>query len=132
MIAPKAWAGSAYRRAELWNATLSAVDLVYAGFSLFFAAPTARFDEAWSRASGAVAPGGRFAGHFLGVRDTWASLPEVTAHRENDVHNLLHAFELEYFAEIEDNHAAASGPKHWHFYEVIGRRAGCDGLTAAG
>lgn len=115
-------AGLVLQPAQLWTADLSTADLVYAGFSLFFSPPD-RYPETWARASAAVAHGGRFAGHFLGVRDSWATLPEVTAHRESDVHDLLQAFELEYFAEIEDDRDAVSGPKHWHFYEVIGRRA---------
>jgi trans-aconitate methyltransferase len=108
-------------RADLWSATLPAVDLVYAGFSLFFV-PPARFAEAWARVVAAVVPSGRFAGHFLGMRDDWAALAEISAHREHEVRELLPGWEVEHFAEVEEDGKAMNGPKHWQLYEVVARR----------
>jgi hypothetical protein len=70
----------------------------------------------------AVVPGGRFAGHFLGVRDDWAALAEISAHREHEVRELLQGWEVEHFAEVEEDGKAMSGPKHWQLYEVVARR----------
>jgi trans-aconitate methyltransferase len=106
---------------DLWKATLPAADLVYAGFSLFFV-PPARYSEAWARVASAVRPGGRFAGQFLGTRDTWAVLPEITAHEEYAVRELLGDWVIESFDEVEHDGRAMSGPKHWHHYDVIAAR----------
>ena len=97
------------------------VDLVYAGFSLFFV-PPARYAETWASVVAAVAPGGRFAGHFLGPRDDWSALPEITAHREDEVRELLLGWHVESFEEVELDGHAMSGPKHWHRYDVVAAR----------
>ncbi|MDX6295015.1 MAG: hypothetical protein QOH50_4090 [Kribbellaceae bacterium] len=110
--------------AELWTAELHSSDLVYAGFSLFFAPPN-KYAGAWARVSAAIAPGGRFAGHFLGPRDSWAPFSKVTAHTEDEVRGLLQDLEIEHFAEVEEDGKAMNGPKHWHLYEVIAQRPAC-------
>jgi tellurite methyltransferase len=108
--------------ADLWAATPPASNFVYAGFSLFFV-PPARYAEAWARAVGAVAPEGRFAGHFLGTSDSWAGLPEISAHTEDAVRELFRGWRMEHFHEVDEDGQALSGPKHWHLYEVIAARA---------
>jgi hypothetical protein len=108
--------------ADLWAATPPASNFVYAGFSLFFV-PPARYAEAWARVVAAVAPEGRFAGHFLGLRDTWAELPEISSHTEDAVRELFRGWQVEHFHEVDEDGKAMSGPKHWHLYEVIAAKA---------
>ena len=107
--------------ADLWKATLPPAELVYAGFSLFFVPPD-RYSEAWAAVESAVVPGGWFAGQFLGPRDTWASLPEITAHGESAVRELLRDWVIESLEEVEHDGRAMSGPKHWHHYDVVAAR----------
>lgn len=96
-------------------------DLVYAGLSLFFA-PPAVFPAVWSRICSALRPGGRFAGHFLGVRDSWSQDPAMTSHTANQVNAMLAGLTIDYFAELEHDSRAVSGPKHWHLFKVIARK----------
>ncbi len=97
-------------------------DLVYAGLSLPFCPPQ-HFDVVWRSLTDSIRPGGRFAGHFFGDRDTWASKPEMTCLTRQAVESLFDRFDLEYFDEIEDDRSTSLGePKHWHIFEVIARK----------
>ncbi len=96
-------------------------DLIYAGLSLFFSPPAA-FPNVWSRIRSALRPGGRFAGHFLGVRDSWSHDPAMTSHTADEVNEMLAGLAIDYFAELEHDSRAVSGPKHWHLFKVIARK----------
>ncbi|WP_406049545.1 class I SAM-dependent methyltransferase [Kribbella sp. NBC_00889] len=108
-------------RSDLWDARPPVADLVYAGFSLFFAPPE-RFAETWAVVTRAVRPGGMFAGQLLGVRDDWAQQPEISAQDDAEVQGLLEGWAVERLDEVEYDGRAMSGPKHWHLYEVLARR----------
>jgi hypothetical protein len=69
-----------------------------------------------------LCPGGLFAGHFLGERDSWAGNPEITSQSAAQAKQLLAGLSIESFEEIEHDGRAVSGPKHWHLFEVIARR----------
>jgi SAM-dependent methyltransferase len=97
------------------------VDLVWASFSLFFCDP-ARFVEVWARIRSALRPGGRFAGQFLGERDTWAPQPHRSAFSIDEARALLDGLEIERFEEEENDGEACSGPKHWHVFHAVARR----------
>jgi SAM-dependent methyltransferase len=99
-----------------------AVDLMYAGLSLFFCDPGV-FPEVWARIGAAIVPGGRFAGHLLGDRDTWAGGSGYTAHTAAQARQLFQGFTVESFEEVENDRPAFSGPKHWHVFEIIARKA---------
>src|SRR2546427_4209045 len=60
------------RVARMEDLELPEVDLVWAGFSLFFCRPD-RFYDVWTKIRRAIVPGGRFAGQILEDRDSWAS-----------------------------------------------------------
>jgi hypothetical protein len=96
-------------------------DFVYAGLSLFFCPPT-EFHQLWSRVSSSLRRGGRLAAHFLGERDSWATNPDMTSHDADSVRELFTSFTVEYFGETENDDPAASGPKHWHLFEIIARK----------
>lgn len=101
--------------------TLSPADLIYAGFSLPFCRPD-HFPALWAKLVDAVRPGGRFAGQLFGARDEWAAAPDMTFLTSAAVQALLQPFALEVFTEIEEDGQAVSGPKHWHYFEIIGRK----------
>ncbi|MCE7980596.1 MAG: class I SAM-dependent methyltransferase [Caldilinea sp. CFX5] len=101
--------------------TLPPVDLIYAGFSLPFCQPT-HFPAFWAKLVNAVRPGGCFAGQIFGDRDEWAATPDMTFLTLTETQTLLRSFTLEFFTEIDEDGQAVSGPKHWHYFEVIGRK----------
>lgn len=100
---------------------LSPADLIHASLSLPFCPPE-HFDALWRKIVQAVKPGGRFAGQFFGVRDSWADEPDMTFHTEDQVRGMLQEFEIEHFHEMDEDGKAVSGPKHWHVFTVIARK----------
>jgi SAM-dependent methyltransferase len=98
---------------------LPAADLIYAGLSLPFCAPEA-FPRLWQKIRLALRPGGCFAGHFFGVRDSWANKPHMTFHTAEQMQPLLAGLDIQYFHEGEDDRPSAlEAMKHSHFFEVI-------------
>ena len=100
---------------------LPAADLVHASFSLPFCEPE-YFPAFWKTIVAAIKPGGRFAGQFFGVKDSWADNPEMTFHTEDQVRLLFDGFEIESFHEQDEDGSSSSGPKHWHVFSVISRK----------
>jgi SAM-dependent methyltransferase len=99
---------------------LPPVDLVWASYSLFYCDP-GRFADVWARIRSSLRPGGRFAGQFLGDRDTWAPQGDRSAFPVEEVRALLDGLEVERFEEEDEDGEAFSGPKHWHLFHVIAR-----------
>jgi tellurite methyltransferase len=106
------------RVARMEALELPRVDLVWAGFSLFFCPPE-RFQDVWTKIRRAIVPGGRFAGQILGDRDTWASDEDITSFRRAEAKSLLDGWVVERFDEEENDGEACSGPKHWHVFHVV-------------
>jgi hypothetical protein len=104
-------------------------DLVWAGFSLFFVRAAA-LDRLWRRIRTALLPGGRFAGQFLGVNDSWAHEPSITALEESQVRQMLIGLDVERFETQEGDGVAVSGPKHWHLFHVVARQPGASTAPA--
>jgi trans-aconitate methyltransferase len=104
--------------AKFEEVTLPPADLIHASFSIPFCHPD-HFSALWNKISNALKPGGRFAGQFFGVRDSWANETDMTFHTEEQVRAMLKKFETEYFHEQDEDGEAASGPKHWHVFTVI-------------
>jgi tellurite methyltransferase len=107
--------------ARFEEVTLPPADLIHASFSLPFCPPE-YFDALWERIVKAVKPGGRFAGQFFGLRDSWAGEPEMTFHTEAQVHAMFEMFKVESFVETDEDGQAVSGPKHWHLFTVIAKK----------
>ena len=95
-------------------------DLVWAAYSLFFCDPD-RFADVWARLLAALRPGGRFAGQFLGDRDSWAGDEGMTWFDRAGVDRLLEPLTVERFMEEEEEGSACGGPKHWHVFHVVAR-----------
>jgi tellurite methyltransferase len=101
--------------------SLPSADLIHASFSLPFCPPE-YFQAFWAKIMNAIKSGGRFAGHFFGIRDSWANDPDMTFHTEEQVRAMLDSFEIESFHEQDENGTSSNGPKHWHVFTVIARK----------
>ena len=110
------------RREPFETAALPQADLVNASFSLPFCRPDV-FPAFWCRIQAALRPGGRFAGHFFGPKDSWAGNPGILHVPEAELRALLAPFEVECFDEEEDDSETPRGEmKHWHIFHVVARK----------
>lgn len=107
--------------AKFSEVMLPPADLVHASLSLPFCEPE-HFPAFWQKIVAAIHPGGRFAGQFFGVNDSWATNPEMTFHTEDQVRALFDGFEVESFHEQDEDGSSLNGPKHWHIFTVIARK----------
>ena len=109
--------------ASFAEADLPSAQLIHAGYSLPFCPPRG-FPVLWARIRQALAPGAVFAGQLFGTRDTWADDPDMTFHTRHQVEVLLDGLDIVRLEEIEQDGHAFSGPKHWHTFDILARRAG--------
>jgi hypothetical protein len=101
---------------------LPPADLVHSSYSLPFC-PPAYFSQLWKTINDAIKPDGYFIGQFFGPNDSWAGKnPDMTFLSKEEVQKLFTGFTIEKFNEIDDDGEAASGPKHWHIFEVNARK----------
>jgi tellurite methyltransferase len=107
--------------AKFKDIVLSPADLIHASLSIPFCEPE-YFPALWQKIVDAIKPGGRFAGQFFGVRDSWANEPDMTFHTEEQVREMFKNFQIESFHEQDEDGNAVSGPKHWHVFTVIARK----------
>jgi len=107
--------------AKFEEVTLPPTDLIHASYSIPFCHPD-HFPAMWEKIANALKPGGRFAGQFFGVHDSWADNKDMTFHTEAQVRAMIGKLETEYFHEQDEDGQAASGPKHWHVFTVIARK----------
>jgi SAM-dependent methyltransferase len=111
------------------DASWPVCDLVNASFSIPHTEP-ADFPVLWGKIVASIRTGGRFAGQFFGVRDSWATRPDGvtrTYHTRADVEGMLRGFEAEQFEEIERPGKNALGePKYWHVFHVVARKTASD------
>jgi tellurite methyltransferase len=97
---------------------LPPADLVYAGFSLPFCAPS-RFPDLWSTIRAAVRPHGHFAGQLFGDRDEWSTHRSLTFHRRSEVIRLARGWKLELLRETDEQGWTLTGTKQWHFFDLV-------------
>ena len=107
--------------AKFSEVLLPPADLVHASLSLPFCEPE-HFPAFWQKIVAAILPGGRFAGQFFGIKDSWVDDPEMTFHTEDQVRALFDGFEVESFHEQDEDGSSLNGPKHWHIFTVIARK----------
>lgn len=99
------------------------VDLINASFCLQFCPPS-NFLTFWQKIVAALREGGRFCGHLIGDRDSWAAYPHLNHHSREQVAALLAPFELEWLEEEEHPGQTALGvEKHWHIFHIVARKA---------
>ena len=107
--------------AKFKDVVLSPTDLIHVSLSIPFCEPE-HFDALWDKITTVIKPGGRFAGQFFGVKDSWAVNTHMTFHTEEQVRAKFAGFEIESFHEMDEDGTATSGPKHWHVFTVIARK----------
>jgi SAM-dependent methyltransferase len=96
-------------------------DLLYAGYALPFIRPEA-FPRFWADVVARVRPGGFLIVNVFGVRDTWASDPDMTFVDAERVRKMLDGLEQPDVRELENDGDSFDGPKHWHVFDVVARR----------
>lgn len=107
---------------EKFNFPENEYDVTSAMFALPFIKPE-HFDSVILKIKSSVKSGGIFCGNFFGINDTWSINPVMTFHTKEQVTELLDGFEIIKFEEVEeDGTAVLGGMKHWHFFNVIGRK----------
>ena len=93
--------------------------LVNASLSLPFCQPQL-FGQVWQQVVDALRPGGYFAGHLLGKKDSWANLPDLTTLTQTELELLLTPFEVVHYLEEEKDEPTVTGKmKHWHIYSLV-------------
>ena len=109
--------------ASFTDIALPPSDFIWASVSLPFANP-AEFPTVWKRILASLRSGGRFAGDFFGPRHAWASRGDMNFHTEEQVRELCSSLDVEYFITEEGEKITATmGPRHWHAFAVVGRKA---------
>ncbi|MEO1518682.1 MAG: class I SAM-dependent methyltransferase [Bacteroidota bacterium] len=97
------------------------VDFVNASYALPFC-PRDSFEPLWQKMCTALRSGGRFAGHFLGQEDDWATEWNVQTHSRQAIDDLFAHWTLEDFREEQSDEKGLGGHwKHWHIYHVVAR-----------
>ena len=108
--------------ARFEDVALPPAGFVYAGYSLPFCHPD-RFGSVWDGILHALEPDGVFAGELFGERDSWASNPDMNFVGRERLNTLLVPYEVVFLEEDDEPGDSFSGPKHWHVFHVIARRA---------
>lgn len=103
------------------DVTLPTTDMIHASYSLPFCDPN-HFFTLWEKITNAIKTGGRFAGQFFGVNDSWADKKDMTFHTAEQVREMFSGFEIESFHEQDEDGEATTGPKHWHVFTVIAKK----------
>ena len=99
-----------------------AAEFIYSYHSLPFC-HSDHLDRVWGLIRDAVKPNGIFAGSFFGLNDEWVKSGHTTGISSEGLAQYLSTFDIIHYEEVEKvGNTALSGPKLWHFIEVIGRK----------
>jgi trans-aconitate methyltransferase len=104
------------------GADLPRADLVYSGYSMSFT-PRSTFPAVWSAVRDCLRPGGWLAVDLFGVHDSWSEAYDGVFVEGGEVAALLGGLHVVHLQEEDHDGMARSGPKHWHVFHVIARRA---------
>lgn len=99
-------------------------DLINASFSLYYS-PEERFDELICRVKEAVAPGGRFAGSFVGRGGRFDDIPEALTLTREEVLTLFDDMTIEFFHEKklgDEDPLRPSKNKDAHLFRVVAQK----------
>jgi trans-aconitate methyltransferase len=104
------------------DAALPPFDLLYAGYSLPFleADALARF---WAHALGRANAGAYLVVNLFGPMDSWVGRPGMQFHQRAQVERLLDGLDVMVLDEQEADGMSFLGPKHWHTFDIVARRA---------
>jgi SAM-dependent methyltransferase len=108
--------------ADLADFDIPTCDLVNADLILPFL-PAEAYATTWQRIRDALGPGARFSGMLFGDRDEAAGDPDATCPSSDVIRGYLEGFEIEHWAETEEDGRTALGePHHFHLIEVVAVR----------
>ena len=110
------------RSVQAEDADVLPFDLLYAGYSLPFLDADA-FDRFWNAARDRLRPGGILVVNFFGPHDSWAGREGMRFIGVDAVRRLVDGLELLALDEQDQDGESFLGPKHWHVFDVIARRA---------
>jgi tellurite methyltransferase len=120
------------RRGRVERTTLPRADLVNASFCLFFADRPAALAGLFARIAASLVPGGRFAGHLLGCRDSWVRSGRALGVDRATLDVLLGGLRLEHLGEEETDSVTPRGEaKHWHVWHINAARPEPGRITAS-
>lgn len=107
---------------DLATVPIPPCDLVNASLCLPFLAQPA-YDATWGRIVAALAPGARLAAMLFGDHDESASDTDMTCLPPEKIRASLAGFEIEFWAEKEEDSKTALGdPHHFHLVEFVARK----------
>ncbi|WP_165813926.1 class I SAM-dependent methyltransferase [Terrimonas sp.] len=93
--------------------------LINATFSLPFCVPQ-HFPALWKNIRLALQPGGRFAGQFFGMEDSWRAREDMTFHTPALLQELFTGFSVEQMEETKREGRTVGGAlKHWHVFHIV-------------
>lgn len=99
---------------------LHEVQLINASYALHYCKPD-QLDALMKRITSAISKGGRFCGHFLGPKDTWAKDSFMSIVDREKIEEYFQGFELD-ITETEEDKESKSGFKHWHVFKVLAKK----------
>lgn len=103
------------------EAVIPSAFLINATFSLPFSTPVT-FPVVWKKVLNALLPGGRFAGHFFGLEDSWSVKDDMTFHTPEALKELFTSFSIEHLEETKREGKTIGGAiKRWHVYHIVAR-----------
>ncbi len=110
--------------APLQDFEIPVCDLLNANLILPFQ-PAADYEATWERILAAIPVGGRFSGMLFGHKDQAAEEEGMTCPPPEVIRGYLDGFEIEYWAEKEEDGQTALGDDHhFHLIEVVAVRRG--------
>lgn len=111
------------RAARFERTFLPPAELINASFCLFFTDRRPVLAELLERVATALVPGGRFAGHLLGPRDSWVRTGRTVGVGRDELSNLLAGLQLDWLEEEETDGVTPRGEaKHWHIWHINARK----------
>jgi hypothetical protein len=82
------------------------------------------FQIVWENIEKALTLNGIFCGHLFGPHDDWSTNQNMTFHSKKEVESLIKDFEIILSREKEeDSHTADGQKKHWHYFDLILKKA---------
>jgi SAM-dependent methyltransferase len=104
------------------NVQLPVANLINASFALPFCRPE-KFSLVWDHIKESLPKGGRFAGHFFGLRDSWAGNEGISCFKKEEINSFFDGFKMEAFEEIEKTGKTITGTgKNWHVFHLVAKK----------
>lgn len=104
------------------NVQLPVANLINASFALPFCSPE-KFSAVWKHIQESLPKGGRFAGHFFGIRDSWTENGSICCFNKEDVSSFFDGFKMEAFEETEKAGKTIIGTdKKWHVFHIVAQK----------